>query len=79
MANGGSRLGSDDVKSIVKRAAQIGAYADGYLAWLWLTVDDPTERAMIEEVSEKMMELEEIKNNHLAVEISNQVGRLFKK
>jgi hypothetical protein len=45
----------------------------------YLNLSDPVERALYQEVATRLKELHEIRDHNLAVEIANQVGRLFKR
>ena len=47
--------------------------------WKYLYCKDPVERALFHEMAEQIHELQETRDHNLAVEIANQVGRLFKR
>jgi hypothetical protein len=62
---------------IVESAAQLAFF--GLDPFKFLNCRDPVERMIFIEMAKYLQKMHEVRDHNLAVEIANQVGRLFKK
>ena len=70
-------MASGGIPRIVESAAQL-TYL-GFDPWRFLNCRDPIEMAIYQGVAKEVKRLQDIRDHNLAVNIANQVGRLFKK
>lgn len=68
-----------DPEDLKGYATMLAAQIDVAYMSRWLNTKDPLERKLLEEIAQDVIEQRQVMTHNLAVEIANEVGRLFKK